>query len=200
MSANIKRLFGEEFNSLLFLNLITTALMLPVVTIGPAVVALHGTLFKILDDSCGRSRVKEFWGLFKKKFLKGLLLELVAGGYGALLLWCSAVAADQGSRGTVLWVLTVLMGFWAALSSVCVCQLLASTELVFGAALWNGVCLALGRLPRAFLASLCIFGTLTVCYLLYPISILPLAVILLSAMAALSVSILFPSVKELFAP
>ena len=70
MSANIKRLFGEEFNSLLFLNLITAALMLPVVTIGPAVVALHGTLFKILDDSCGRSRVKEFWGLFKKKFLK----------------------------------------------------------------------------------------------------------------------------------
>lgn len=47
MGANIKRLFGEEFNSLLLLNLITAALTLPVVTLGPALVALYGTLYKL---------------------------------------------------------------------------------------------------------------------------------------------------------
>ena len=192
MGANIKRLFGEEFNSLLLLNLITAALTLPVVTLGPALVALYGTLYKVLDDTCDRSRVRQFWTLFKAKFWKGVLLELTVGGYGAMLLWCSALAGKLGDRGLVLWMVTVLMGSWAALSSVCVCQLLAGT------ALWNGICLALGRLPLSLLAALSTYGVLIVCYLLYPISILPLAVILLSAMAALAASILTPAVQELF--
>lgn len=198
MGANIKRLFGEEFNSLLLLNLITAALTLPVVTLGPALVALYGTLYKVLDDTCDRSRVRQFWTLFKAKFWKGVLLELTVGGYGAMLLWCSALAGKLGDRGLVLWMVTVLMGSWAALSSVCVCQLLAATEQPFGTALWNGICLALGRLPLSLPAALSTYGVLLVCYLLYPISILPLAVILLSAMAALAVSILTPAVQELF--
>ena len=36
----IKRLFGEEFNNLLFLNLLVTLLCIPVITIGPALLAL----------------------------------------------------------------------------------------------------------------------------------------------------------------
>ena len=197
MISHIKRLFGEEFNSLLFLNLITVALMLPVVTIGPAVLALNGTLINILNDTCGQSRVHEYWGLFKRQFWKGILLELTVGAYGAILLWCASVAAQQGERGLVLWAITVLMGFLASLASVCVCQILAAGEPSFTAALWNGICMALGRLPQAFLAALCTYGVLVICYLFYPISILPLAVILLSTIAALSVSVLFPSVKEL---
>lgn len=72
MIAHIKRLFGEEFNTLLFLNLLTAALMLPVVTIGPALLALNGTLIKILDNTCDIRRVREYWRLFKKKFWKGI--------------------------------------------------------------------------------------------------------------------------------
>lgn len=197
MLSNIKRLFGEEFNSLLFLNLITVALILPVITIGPAVLALNGTLISILNDTCGQSRVREYWGLFKRMFRKGILFELTVGAYGTILLWCASVAARQGGRGAVLWAITVLMGFLTSLAGVCVCQILAAGEPSFTTALWNGICLTLGRLPQVFLAALCTYGTLVICYLFYPISILPLAVILLSAMAALSVSVLFPSVKEL---
>lgn len=197
MISNIKRLFGEEFNSLLFLNLLTVALMLPIITIGPAVLALNGTLIKILNDTCARKRIGEYWGLFKKKFWKGVLLELGVGSYGAILLWCASVADQQNERGVVLWAITVLMGFLASLAGICVCQILATTELRFIDALWNGVCLTLGRLPQVLLAALGTYGALVICYLLYPVSILPLAVILLSAMAALSVSVLFPSIKEL---
>lgn len=44
MKTAIKRLFGEEFNNLLFLNLLTVLFCLPVVTIGPTLLALNGTL------------------------------------------------------------------------------------------------------------------------------------------------------------
>lgn len=71
----LKRLFGEEFNNLLLLNLLTVGLCIPVVTAGPAILAMKGTLVKILDDRCDLRRIHEFWGLFKKKFWKGLLFE-----------------------------------------------------------------------------------------------------------------------------
>lgn len=195
--AHIKRLFGEEFNTLLFLNLLTAALMLPVVTIGPALLALNGTLIKILDNTCDIHRVQEYWRLFKKKFWKGILFELVLGAYGLMILWCISLAGQLGERGLVLWAVSVLMAFLAALSGVCICQIMASVEMLFTAALWNGVCMALGRFPHAFLAALSTYGILFLCYLIYPVSILPLAVLLLSVMAALSVSALFDTLDEL---
>lgn len=195
--AHIKRLFGEEFNTLLFLNLLTVALMLPVVTIGPALLALNGTLIKILDNTCDIHRVREYWRLFKKKFWKGILFELVLGAYGLMILWCISLAGQLGERGLVLWAVSILMAFLAALSGVCICQIMASVEMPFTAALWNGVCMALGRFPHAFLAALSTYGILFLCYLIYPVSILPLAVLLLSVMAALSVSALFDTLDEL---
>ena len=48
MKSVLKRLFGEEFNNLLAMNLITAVLCVPVVTAGPALLALMGTLIKIM--------------------------------------------------------------------------------------------------------------------------------------------------------
>lgn len=197
MFAHIKRLFGEEFNSLLFMNLLTAVFMLPIVTIVPALLALNGTLIKILDGTCQLNRLREYRSLFKKKFWRGVLLEGIFVLYGAMILWCLSLASTLGERGTVLWCVSVLMAFLATLSGLCACQILASTESTVFSALWNGICLALGRFPRAFLAAVCTFGILIVCYLLYPVSILPLAVLLLSVMAALSVSALFDTLQEL---
>ena len=92
----LKRLFGEEFNNLLLLNLLTVGLCIPVVTAGPAILAMKGTLVKILDDRCDLRRVHEFWGLFKKKFWKGLLFEVLFILYGMMLLWCKSLADNVG--------------------------------------------------------------------------------------------------------
>lgn len=94
----LKRLFGEEFNNLLLLNLLTVGLCIPVVTAGPAILAMKGTLVKILDDRCDLRRIHEFWGLFKKKFWKGLLFEVLFILYGMMLLWCRSLADNVGGQ------------------------------------------------------------------------------------------------------
>ena len=102
MKAVMKRLFGEEFNNLLAMNLITAALCVPVVTAGPALLALLGTLIKIMDDRCSLSRVKEYKALFQKKFWKGVALEAVMLTYGAAMVWCLSLGSALGEGGTVL--------------------------------------------------------------------------------------------------
>lgn len=197
MFSVIKRLFREEFNNLLFMNLIVAALCLPVVTIGPALLALTGTLVKIVDDRCQLNRIKEFWSLFKKKFWKGVLFELVFAAYAFLLLWCASLAPQLEQGSEIVAVLTLIMAVLAALVSVCVCVILASVRIPFSQALWNGVLMALGRFPRALLSALCVYGMIYLGTLLYPIFIVPLVTIMISATAVLSLSCIWPALDEL---
>ncbi len=193
----IKRLFTEEFNNLLFLNLITAALCLPVVTIGPALLALTGTLVKIVDDRCGLSRVKEFWSLFRSKFWQGVLFELLVAAYAVLLLMSQTLALQLGEFSDLVLVLTLVLAVIAAMVSVCLCVILASVKMPFGQALWNSILMTLGRFPPVFFSALCVYGMLYLSILLYPVSLFPIAVILISATAAVSLSCLWPSLDEL---
>lgn len=146
----LKRLFGEEFNNLLLLNLLTVGLCIPVVTAGPAILAMKGTLVKILDDRCDLRRIHEFWGLFKKKFWKGLLFEVLFILYGMMLLWCKSLADNVGgSAGRPLLYAAALGGLLACIVSVCAVTILASVQMPFSQAMWNALCLAIGRLPRS---------------------------------------------------
>lgn len=86
MTSILKRLFGEEFGNLLILNLLTVACSLPVITFVPAVIALWGTLIRILDGRCELDRKKTYWALFKANLGKGILAELLIAAYGAMLL------------------------------------------------------------------------------------------------------------------
>lgn len=193
----IKRLFQEEFNSLLFLNLIVAALCIPVVTIGPALLALTGTLIKIVDDRCQQSRIKEFWSLFKSKFWKGILFELLVAGYAFVLLWSQSLALQLSEGSDFVLILTLFMTILAALVSVCVFAILASVRQPFSQSLWNGFLMAVGRFPRAFLSALCVYGMLYVGVLLFPISVLPTAIIMISVTAVLSLACIWPSLDEL---
>ena len=144
----LKRLFGEEFNNLLVLNLITAALFVPIITIGPAILALKGTLIKVMDGRCALSRVQEYKSLFKKKFWRGVLLEVLFALYALVILWCKTLSDQIGQAGRPLLYVAVLAGALAALVSVCTASILSCVQMPFTQALWNGVCLALGRLPR----------------------------------------------------
>ena len=193
----IKRLFQEEFNSLLFMNLIVTALCLPVVTIGPALLALTGTLVKIVDDRCHMNRLEEFWGLFKSKFWHGILFEIMLVGYAFILLWSQSLAVQLGENGDFILILTMIMSILAAMVSVCVCAILASVRMPFGQALWNGFLMAIGRFPRVFLSALCVYGMVYLALMLYPISLFPAAIIMISVTAVLSLAVIWPALDEL---
>jgi len=195
-----KRLFGEEFKELVLLNLLTAALCLPVVTAGPALLALTGTMINILDNRCGLSRVKEFRSLFKEKFWKGVALEACVGAYGALLVWCVSLARAVPRGSGILLAAVMLAGFLAAIVSVCLTAVLAGTELKFGEALWNAACLALGRLPRAALAAAFAYGLGYAAILLYPISVLLYVILMISCTQVLVVAALWPALDELILP
>ena len=98
-------------------NLITAALCVPVVTAGPALLALLGTLIKIMDDRCSLSRVKEYKALFQKKFWKGVALEAVMLTYGAAMVWCLSLGSALGEGGTVLRVVAMAALFVACVSA-----------------------------------------------------------------------------------
>ena len=193
----IKRLFREEFNNLLFLNLLTAALCLPVVTIGPALLALTGTLVKIADDRCHISRIREFWGLFKSKFWHGVLFELLLAAYAFVLLWSQSLALELSDGSDFVLILTFMFTVLAAAVSVSVAAILASVRAPFGQSLWNGLLMALGRFPRAGLSALCVYGMLYAGFLLYPISLIPAIVIMISVTAVLSLACIWPALDEL---
>ena len=197
MKAVIKRLFGEEFNNLLFMNLITAALCVPVVTAGPALLALLGTLIKIVDGRCQLSRLKEYKAMFKKKFWKGVGFEVVFGLYAVSILWCLSLGEHLGENGDILRVVAMAVSFVAAVVSVAVALILAGVEIPFGQALWNGVCLALGRFPRAAMSALCVYSAIAAGVLFYPISMVFFIVILLSVVAVLALAILWPAYELL---
>lgn len=193
----IKRLFGEEFNNLLFLNLLVTLLCIPVITIGPALLALTGTLVKILDDRCQLNRVKEFWSLFKSKFLAGVIFEILLAAYAFMLLWSQSLALQLEEGKDFVLVLTFLFTVLAAMVSVSTGTILASVKAPFGQCLWNGLILAVGRFPRVALSALCVYGMLYVGFLLYPISMVPLMIIMISTTAVLSLACIWPALDEL---
>ena len=197
MKAVIKRLFGEEFNNLLAMNLITAVLCVPVVTAGPALLALLGTLIKIVDDRCQLSRVREYKALLKKKFWKGVVFEVTFGLYGGAMLWCLSLGNALGESGAPLRVAAMAASILAAVVSVPVALILAGVEMPFFQAFWNGVCLALGRFPRALVSAACVYGAITAGVLFYPISLMLFIVIMISVTAVLSLAVLWPALKPL---
>ena len=191
MKSTARRLFGEEFNNLLFMNLISAVLCLPVITAGPAILAMKGVLMKVMGGTCGLNRLGEYFQLWKRKFLRGLLFELLAGAYVFLLLYSYSLSDVLKSGGRFVAVLCIGMGFAAAVVSCWIVTLLAGTDLPFGEALWQGVLMSLAYLPRSLAAAGCVYGILLTVYLLYPLSLVPLAVILLAVASVLSLVFLW---------
>lgn len=196
MKTAIKRLFGEEFNSLLLLNLLMALCCIPVVTIGPALLALNGTFIRILEGTCDRSRTKEFRCLLREKFWAGLCLEAAFLAYGFVLVMAVAMADALPGR-SVLYMVAGAAGILFLMLGLCVTMILAAARMRFTRAVAKGITMMLGRLPQVLLGTLVVYGLLFVCYLFYPISVVPMMVLVLSCVAALAVGILWPAVCEL---
>lgn len=192
----LKRLFGEEWKNLMLLSLAAAAISLPLVTIGPAVLALHGVLTRLLDGRCAYNRLREFWSVFKAKFRRGLLLEAVAALYLLMVFWCVSIQ-DAMEDGAVLQIALCVSLFLAMGVGVYWVPLLADTTLPPLLALRNAVGLAVLRLPQTVLAVAAASGFLFLFVLLYPVSVLVYLLLGVGAMAAVSVSLVWPAVNDL---
>ncbi len=197
----LKRFFTEEWKTLLLANILFTAFSLPVVTAGPALLAMNGVLTRRADGRGSSSCWEDFWSGFKAKFWRGIQLEAIAAMYLLAILWSVSVADQmEGAARTAMGLFTALSLFLAAAASVYWIPLLADSTIPFFQALWNAVLLAFARLPRTLLAILAVYGLLCVFVMLYPISVLPYAMLLLAVAAALSVALVWPAINELIFP
>ena len=109
----LKRLFLEEWKALLLANLLFTAFSLPLLTVGPALLAMNGVLTRRADDRGNSSCWVDFWYVFKAKFWRGIQLEAVVGLYLLIILWSASVAGQlDGAGRTMLWLLYPCRCFW----------------------------------------------------------------------------------------
>ena len=168
----LKRLFGEEWKNLMLLSIAAAVFSLPLITIGPSLLALHGVLMRIMDGTCDLDRFREFRSLFRACFWRGLMLEAAAAGYLLVMFWCVALQDAMGSGKaalqTALWVSLFLAGGVA----VYLIPLLADKSLSGRQALRGAVDLAVLCLPQTVLATLALYGSIFLFALLYPVSFL----------------------------
>ena len=149
----LKRLFLEEWKALLLANLLFTAFSLPLLTVGPALLAMNGVLTRRADDRGNSSCWVDFWYVFKAKFWRGIQLEAVVGLYLLIILWSASVAGQlDGAGRTMLWLFISLSLFLAAMTGVYLVPLLADSSIPFFSALWDAALLSFARLPRTLLA------------------------------------------------
>ena len=177
----LKRLFGEEWKNLMLLSIAAAVFSLPLITIGPSLLALHGVLMRIMDGTCDLDRFREFRSLFRACFWRGLMLEAAAAGYLLVMFWCVALQDAMGSGKaalqTALWVSLFLAGGVA----VYLIPLLADKSLSGRRDLSHH------RLHMYFF----LFA------LLYPVSFLLYLLFGLGALAAVTVSLVWPGANEL---
>ena len=104
--------------------------------------------------------------------------------------------AGQLFKGALLYA-AALGGLLACIVSVCAVTILASVQMPFSQAMWNALCLAIGRLPRSLASAVCVFGLAYAAFLLYPYSLLFVVVILPVTMSVLSLTFLWDPLDEL---
>lgn len=193
----LKRLFGEEWKNLMLLSMAAAAFSLPLITVGPSLLALHGVLMRIMDGSCDLDRFREFRSLFRSCFWRGLLLEVAATVYLLVIFWCAALQDVMGNGKPVLQTALWVSLFLAGGVAVHLIPLLADTSLPVLHALRGAMSLAAFCLPQTVMATLALYGGIFLFVLLYPVSFLLYLLFGLGAMAAVTVSMVWPGANEL---
>lgn len=197
MRANLRRLFLEDWKNLLVLNLFTVVCSIPIVTIGPAFLALNGVLTRTLDDRCDISKWKEFKAVFKAKFWRGVALEVLVAIYLFLVVWCiGMIDILTGTPQMVVGILLFVSVAMVMMVQTYLVPLLADSRIPFTKAFWLSVTVAFARLPKTLLAAVVTAAAHVFLFTLYPSGIIFYVAIAFAAISAFSVSISWPVLEE----
>ena len=148
---------------LLFLNVLTLLACLPILTVGPALIALHDIVIRIVRNEEGYL-AKPFFQAFAANFKRGLVLSLILLGAGGLLYadYLAATAFIPPLRVGILAIaLLVLAWFFYVFA------LQARYENTLGGTLKNAMLLAVGNFPRTLLMVVCAVGLWVACVTYY---------------------------------
>ena len=152
---------------LLILNILTILLSLPLITMGPAVTAMHDIVIHIVRGEEGYT-VKPFFQAFAANFKKGLLLSLIIIVSAGILYvdYLAALAFIPPMRVGIIAIAIIILAilFYAF-------ALQARYENTFGATLKNAAILAIANFPRTLFMVVCAVGLWLVCIHFYKIGI-----------------------------
>lgn len=148
---------------LLLINLITAVLCIPVVTIGPAFIAMHDITIRIVRGEEGYI-VRPYFQAFASNFKQGMLMSLVlvvAGGFLYLDYLAALAYIPELKVGIIaIGVIVLAISFYAF-------ALFARYENKFGATLKNAAALSVGYFPRTLFMVVCSIGLWVVCIQFY---------------------------------
>ena len=150
---------------ILIINLLTVVLCIPVVTIGPAFIAMNDMIIRILRKEEGYI-IKPYFQSVKANFKKGALMSLLLVVAGGLLV------ADYFAASAFipeLKVVIIAIGVILLAISFYAFALFARYENTFGATLKNAAVLFVGYFPRTLVMVICSVGLWLVCTSFYRI-------------------------------
>lgn len=150
---------GYKLVQLIEVGLLMLLCCIPVITIGPAVSAMHYVLLHIYRDDI-ESIGKTFWKSFRENLRQGILLTvLYLLAFSALLYTCYLISFDILPNNKTLLAVLVLMAAVASISCVWVFILLSryrdktvkvirnSIIMLFGKPIYSVVLLSLSVIP-----------------------------------------------------
>lgn len=100
-----------------WLSLLYVIFCIPVVTIGPATIALYYTAAKVIRKDAGYVR-KEFWQCFKSNFKNGLIFGVAALAIQALMIWNVDMISTHPQMYS-----TFLHAFYMAVTLITLCMM-----------------------------------------------------------------------------
>ena len=158
---------------LLVLNLLTVVLSIPVITMGPAIIAMNEIIIHIVRGEEGYT-VQPYFKAFKANFKKGVLMSLILAAAGAILYfdYLAALAYIPMMKAGIIaiGIIILAISFYAF-------ALLARYENTFRGTLKNAALLAVGNFPKTLFMTVCAVGLWIVCIHFYQFGI-PILILL----------------------
>jgi len=152
---------------LLILNILTAVLCLPVVTIGPAFVALNDICIRLVRGEEGYI-IKPYFQAFAANIKRGLLFSLILIVAGAILYfdYLAAVTYVPELKAAIIAIGVILLAF-----AFYAFALQARYENTFGGTLKNAALLAIANFPRTLFMVICSIGLWLVCIHFYRVGV-----------------------------
>ena len=166
------RILGQETASLLLLNIIFLLSCLPVVTIPPALLALHQVVRRMLTGKAVRSW-SQYWEAFRQGWKRAygafalIALPMAAAGYGA---WFYLQLVSINPVGYLPFVFCAVVFLIALLASSYLYGLLADGRKLTKGTVLLALRLGLGKPLRTVMAAAGWFGMLAAGILWLPLS------------------------------
>lgn len=148
---------------LLLMNIFTVVLCIPVVTMGPAIIAMHEVVIHIVRGEEGYT-IQPFFKAFAANFKKGALMSLILA-VSAGILYVDYLAAV--TYIPVMKVGIIAIGVIILAISFYAFALLARYENTFRGTLKNAALLAIGNFPKTLFMTVCSVGLWMVCIHFY---------------------------------